>query len=150
MGNPWQQPGWGGDAGRMSVVRIVSFGFGHGAPPAADLVADLRAHFRDPWHAVALRALTGADEPVQAAVLATPGVAALVTTLAGAVVAMRTGPSAAAVTVALGCGGGRHRAPVVADAIAAALHQRGIETAVGHRDIRRPLLPPGSTRTLRG
>ncbi|SDL28412.1 RapZ C-terminal domain-containing protein [Streptomyces indicus] len=119
----------------MAVVEITSFGFLHEAPPAAHLTIDLRHHFRDPHVSPELRHMTADDEPVQAAAMATPGVLALVQATAHAVTAFSEGPSAGVVTVASGCAGGRHRAPVFARALADQLRADGHSTQVRHRDL---------------
>lgn len=119
------------------AVTITSFGYLHGEPPRADLPVDLRVSYRDPHVDPALRELTAADPRVQAAVLATPGVLALVSALTAAVRdLLRGGP----VTVAVGCAGGRHRSSVVADQVAARLRVEGIAVTVVHRDIGEPVV----------
>ncbi|WP_107500138.1 RNase adapter RapZ, partial [Streptomyces sp. rh195] len=109
----------------VSEVEIVSFGYLHGEPPAAHLTIDLRHHFRDPHVRPELRYMTADDAPVRAAVLATPGITALVDATATAVDAFASGPTAGVVTVADGCAGGRHRAPPFARALAERLAAAG-------------------------
>jgi UPF0042 nucleotide-binding protein len=115
------------------AVEIISFGYLHGTVPRADLTVDLREGYRDPHVDPALRELTAADPRVTAAVLATPGILALVGALAAAVRDLLGvgGP----VTAAIGCAGGRHRSAVVADRLAAALEADGVPVIVEHRDI---------------
>lgn len=86
-----------------TTVEIVSFGYLHGAPPAAHLTIDLRHHFRDPHVSPELRYMTAADEPVRTAVLGTPGIAALVEATAAAVAGFASGPSTGTIVVADGC-----------------------------------------------
>lgn len=124
----------------MAVVEIVSFGFLHDAPPAAHLTVDLRHHFRDPHVSPELRYMTANDEPVRAAVLATPGITALVEATAAAVDAFAAGPSAGVITVADGCAGGRHRAPTFARALAELLTASGFQVTVRHRDLHRAVV----------
>ncbi|MFI1203810.1 ATPase [Streptomyces sp. NPDC020883] len=124
----------------MAAVEIVSFGYLHDAPPPAHLTIDLRHHFRDPHVSPELRYMTAADEPVRAAVLATPGITALVEATAAAVGAFVSGPSAGVVTVADGCAGGRHRAPTFARALADLLRSAGHSVTVTHRDLHRPVV----------
>ena len=119
----------------MAVVEIVSFGYLHDAPPSAHLIIDLRHHFRDPHVSPELRYMTADDEPVRAAVLATPGITDLVAATAAAVLAFASGPSAGTVTVADGCAGGRHRAPTFANALAERLTAAGHRVSVRHRDL---------------
>ncbi|MCZ7430096.1 RapZ C-terminal domain-containing protein [Streptomyces sp. WMMC1477] len=101
----------------MTPIRIVSFGYLHGPPPAADLSADLRHAFRDPHVAPHLRDLTAHDQAVRDAVMATPGIRQLIVGLVAAADAYLDGPSATGITIALGCAGGRHRAAVTAEAL---------------------------------
>ncbi|MFI1046807.1 ATPase [Streptomyces griseoruber] len=119
----------------MSTVEIVSFGYLHDAPPAAHLTIDLRQHFRDPHVSPELRYMTAEDAPVRAAVMGTPGIAALVDATATAVAAFAAGPSAGTVTVADGCAGGRHRAPTFALALADRLTADGHTVSIRHRDM---------------
>ncbi|MGW3209532.1 RapZ C-terminal domain-containing protein [Streptomyces sp. NPDC001135] len=124
----------------MAVVEIVSFGYLHDVPPAAHLTIDLRHHFHDPHVSPELWDMTADDQPVRAAVLGTPGVAALVLETASAVEALASGPSAGVITVADGCAGGRHCAPVFARALAEVLSDAGHDVTVHHRDMDKPVV----------
>lgn len=123
----------------MATVVITSFGFLHGTPPEADLIIDLRRHFRDPHISPDLRHMTADDEPVRTAALNTPGITALVEATATAVDAFASGPTAGVVTVAAGCAGGRHRAPTVARGIASRLVSAGHGVTITHRDLDEPV-----------
>lgn len=133
-------------------VEIFSFGYLHGRPPAAHLTLDLRRHFRDPHVDPQLRHMTAADEPVRHAVINTPGIAELVEATARAVDAFAAGPSATDVVVAVGCAGGRHRAPAFADALTARLEAAGHGVTVHHCDITKPVVeraePDGHSTTV--
>jgi UPF0042 nucleotide-binding protein len=121
-------------------VVVVSFGHLHGSPPPAHVVVDVRELLRDPLTDPALRELTGLDEPVREHVLATAGATALVAGLeqvAGALHGLRPGEP---VSIALGCGGGRHRAPALAAELGARLARAGYPTTVAHRHIDRPVV----------
>lgn len=72
--------------------------------------------------------------------IGTPGVVQLVGAATAAVLAYLSGPSAATVTVVTACAGGRHRAPVVADLLSAALAERGVTATVAHRDLHMPVV----------
>lgn len=122
------------------TVEITSFGYLHDNPPTAHLTVDLRHHFRDPHISPELRYMTADDAPVQAAVMGTPGITALVEATATAVAAFAAGPSAGTVTVADGCAGGRHRAPVFARALADRLTAAGHTVSVRHRDLDKPVV----------
>ncbi|WP_405501185.1 RNase adapter RapZ [Streptomyces niveus] len=124
----------------MAAVEIVSFGYLHGALPEAHLTLDLRHHFRDPHVSPELRYMTAHDKAVRDAVLNTSGIADLIEAAARAVVAFTAGPSAGTVRVAVGCAGGRHRAPTAAMALADLLTRAGYAVAVDHRDIGEPVV----------
>ncbi len=79
--------------------------------------------------------MTAEDAPVREAVLATPGITALVDATAVAVDAFASGPTSGVVRVADGCVGGRHRAPTFAGALAERLRAAGHTVSVEHRDI---------------
>ncbi|MFI7534032.1 ATPase [Streptosporangium sp. NPDC049376] len=121
-------------------VRVESFGYLHKKPPMAHLIIDLRQHFRDPHVSPELRHMTAHDEPVYVAVLATPGIAALVEATVAAATAFTRGPSSGVVVIAAGCAGGRHRAPVFATALTRRLQQDGMTVALAHRDFSKPVV----------
>jgi len=124
------------------MIEITTFGYGHGDAPEADITLDARRLFRNPHHDPAMRTMTGLDAEVFAHVLDTPGVQAAVLGTAKLAydLAHTTGRD---VRVAVGCTGGRHRAPAMASAIRDEL----VETlgwagvTLTHRDVHRPLLP---------
>ncbi|GAA0454079.1 hypothetical protein GCM10009544_16070 [Streptomyces stramineus] len=132
--------GLGGRKTGVADVVVTSFGFGHGAPPDAQVVLDLRLHFRDPHVDPVLRELTVADRAVRRAVLRTPGIRPLLQATTAQVLAFRDGPSGEVVTVAVGCVGGRHRSATVAHFLARRLHRRGLAVDLVHRDADRPVI----------
>jgi UPF0042 nucleotide-binding protein len=122
----------------MFAITITSFGFLHGAPPAAAVTQDMRP-FRDPHVDPAMRQLTGTDPAVIAKVLNTPGVVGVVNRLATEC-AFRSKYGKQPVTVAVGCAGGRHRSVVVADQVARLLREQDYFVTVEHRDIELPVV----------
>lgn len=118
-------------------VKIISFGYGHADPPPAHLTLDVRTHFRDPHVSPELRHLTGTDQAVIDAVMATSGVHELINAVLAAVAAFRAAPTPSPVTVAVGCVGGRHRSVVIASFIAALLPGK---VGLVHRDIGQPVI----------
>lgn len=124
------------------LVRLVSFGYLHGAPPAeAHVVFDLRTHFRDPHVSPELRALTSSNPRVREHVLATPGIGTLVDAITATALAMASGPAGADVVIAIGCSGGRHRAPTVAREVAERLEEvEGIDVQLDPRHLTRPVV----------
>lgn len=121
----------------MATIQIESFGHLHAAPPEADLIVDLRP-FRDPHAAATLRHLTAYDQPIRDAVLATPGVRELVAD--SAVQVSQLADAKHLVRVAVGCAGGRHRAPTAARELAKRLISAGHAVTVTHRDLDKPVV----------
>jgi hypothetical protein len=130
-------------------LRIVSFGFGHGPAPSADLVLDLRERFRDPHVSPHMRKLTGHDPKVIAKVLSTRGVGDYIDRIFTAITAL-VDLELGTVILAAGCTGGRHRGVVVADQLFLRACAVGWTAQVLHRDIEKDVLAghrPTSTRT---
>lgn len=120
------------------TLSVVSFGYGHGAPPSAHLTVDVRELFRDPHIDPVMRELTGRDEAVIDRVLSQPGAGRFVRDLADVVSGLSI---VGDVFLAVGCVGGRHRSVVIADAVAARLVTHGYRrAAVVHRDVDKPVL----------
>ncbi|SDL37738.1 RapZ C-terminal domain-containing protein [Streptomyces indicus] len=120
-------------------IELVSFGYLHGDAPAADLVIDMRRHFRDPHVSPELRELTAEHELVMRAVFATEGVPELAAAILAAVTAFRSGPSAGTVRVAVGCAGGRHRSAAMVNYLAIK-YGNELRVSTEHRDIHRPVV----------
>ncbi|MFI7396548.1 RapZ C-terminal domain-containing protein [Streptomyces tendae] len=124
------------------TIRIISFGYGHAPAPEADLVFDLRALLRNPFHNPELKHRTGLDQEVYDHVRDTPGAERLafnaVATARG--LAEDTG---ADVTMAWGCTGGRHRSVGLARLAHELLLGVGEEATIEHRDVDQDLLPAG-------
>jgi len=122
-------------------LTLVSFGYLHGPAPEAELVVDMRRHFRDPHVSPELRELTAADERVTRAVLETDGVRELAAAILAAVAAYRSGPSGGVIRVAVGCAGGRHRSAVMVEHLAHHVRTHSVlAVEVEHRDMHRPVV----------
>jgi len=119
---------------------IISFGYGHGIPPRADVTLDLRRRLRNPADDEGMRELTGHDAAVRRHVLAhTRGSMRLVLNTALLLAALRTDTAAQPepVVAAYGCAGGRHRSVVLAESTARRLRVLGYRVQVEHRDVQR-------------
>ncbi|WP_084040083.1 RNase adapter RapZ [Demequina sp. NBRC 110053] len=117
-------------------VNVQSFGYKNGVPADADFVADVR--FLDNPHWVPeLRPLTGLDEPVRQHVLGSEGaqrfLAGYADVIDGALQLYRAHDKHA-VTIGVGCTGGRHRSVAIAEALGTALRERGYNVRTTHRD----------------
>lgn len=128
------------------ALHVYSFGWGHRDPnvPHCDIVCDIRDWFRNPDIDPELRDKNGRDPQVIAEVLGTRGVDGYLNGLF-----VLTRPLIRAhlrtVTVAIGCAGGRHRAPVIADRLATDVAKLlDVTTSVTHLHIDRPVLPSRS------
>ncbi|MEU7743350.1 RNase adapter RapZ [Nonomuraea sp. NPDC049158] len=120
-------------------VVVTSFGHGHAPAPQVDLLVDARRTFRNPHHDPAMRELTGLDDVVRRHVLATPGVPEVIVHVAAAARALAAATGRTA-NVGCGCTGGRHRAPVLAEGVAAELRAHGVAVTVIHRDVNKPVI----------
>lgn len=116
-------------------VHITTFGYLHGAPPEAHVTLDLSERFRDPHVTPELRDMTAHHQPVRDVVLDTPGILGVIEGVAQLATAYLSGPSAGPVTIAVGCSGGRHRAPVVGAEVSELLSMDGVRVTISHRDL---------------
>lgn len=110
---------------------LVSFGYlhlGDGPTPQADRVEDVRARLRDPAAARDILDLDGRDGRVQDVVLATEGAPELLDNL----VEYAELPGAGPERIAIGCAGGKHRAPALVELLARKLRDRGHTVVVEH------------------
>jgi UPF0042 nucleotide-binding protein len=127
-------------------LTLVSFGFLHqpgGKPPTADRVVDLRG-FYDPAAARDILDLDGCDPRVQRIVANTPGIERLQADLVDYV--QNQHPH----VVALGCAGGKHRAPSLTELLARTLQvDHHYQVKVEHRHIHLPRVLDGRRRTPR-
>jgi len=123
------------DRSRLSLT-FQSFGFKHGIPMDADMVFDAR-FLPNPHYDLALRPLTGRDEPVKQFLRADPDVGRFMDDIAGLLT--RWLPSfvrdhRSAVTIAIGCTGGQHRSVYLSEELAARFGSVQ-QVLVRHRDI---------------
>lgn len=122
------------------MIKLVSFGHLHGPAPRADRIEDVRARLRDPARmSTELLDSDGFDPAVQAIVETTPGAAALLVNLGAYCLSALDDD----LTVAVGCAGGRHRAPALVELLARRLEAVGVEVDVDHRDVHLPRVLAG-------
>lgn len=128
---------FGLEAQRRLSVTVLSFGFKHGVPPELDLCFDVR-FLPNPFFVDALRPLSGKDDRVRDFVLEQADAQTFLTRvddLLAFLLPRFVQEGKSYVTVAVGCTGGRHRSPTLAQALADRLQGRGVDSRVVHRDI---------------
>lgn len=117
-------------------ITLVSFGFKHGPEPA-EFVWDVR-FLPNPFWVGDLRPYTGREERVADYVLKSDSGARFLELLEPLLDFLLGSFAAAgreAVTVAIGCTGGRHRSVALVEHLGAMLHAQGYTPEVHHRDI---------------
>ncbi len=117
-------------------IDIVSFGFKHGIPQEADLMADVR-FLANPYYVGKLKNLNGEDEAVEKYVFgdfeAGKFLEKYLDLLDYLVPLYEKGR--ACLTIAAGCTGGKHRSVVIARAISRHFAEKGRPVRLLHRDI---------------
>lgn len=115
------------------MIYLISFGHHHGPAPQADRVEDVRRRFRDPARAAGILDLDGFHPDVQAIVMDTPGVGTLLDNLAEYCL-----NAVGDIHVAVGCAGGRHRAPALVEMLGRRFEDMDVDVDVDHRDVHLP------------
>lgn len=129
-----------GDNKTGLIVNCTSFGFKYGTPTECDLVFDVRC-FDNPFYVDELKKLTGLDEPVKNYVFAsqkTQGFMVRLFDMIDYLLPLYAEEGKSQLVVGIGCTGGKHRSVAIAEALYKHLLEKGVRTAVNHRDIQRP------------
>ncbi len=127
---------YGGGEKRMKI-NLVSFGFGYGIPLEADLVQDVR-FLPNPFFVAGLKEKTGLAGDVADYVKSNETYDRFFPMLLDFFVSLiplyeREGKSY--LTICIGCTGGRHRSPAIANELEGHLRIMGYNVTVLHRDI---------------
>jgi RNase adapter protein RapZ len=131
--------------GSLSAIRInvLSFGFKYGIPVDADLLLDAR-FIPNPHWVPELRPLTGLNDEVFKAVIASDGIEEFIRSYVVVLLQMIPGylrEGKRFVTLAIGCTGGKHRSVSMAREIARQLSSHSSELEISahatHRDVGR-------------
>lgn len=118
-------------------ITVMSFGFKHGIPVDADMVADAR-FLPNPYWDEKLRDRTGQDADVADAVLSGEGAQEFLDHLSALVRTTRDGylrEGKRFVTVAVGCTGGKHRSVALTEALSHTLEAPNVRIGIEHRDL---------------
>lgn len=120
-------------------VKIYSFGFKYASPMGADFVFDVR-FLPNPFYKQELRNLTGEDREVRDYVMSFREAQIFYDKLLDLmefVIPQFSTVSKNTVEIAIGCTGGQHRSVTYACLLNKALKEKGFETSLKHRDIKR-------------
>ena len=120
-------------------INVVAFGYKYGIPIDADLVLDVR-FLPNPYYIEELKDLSGLDQPVYDFVMQQPDTAEymrLLTAFIDFQLPRFRDEGKPALTVAVGCTGGRHRSISVARVLTDHLLERGQNARLVCRDLAR-------------
>lgn len=118
------------------LLNFTSFGYKRGIPVGADIVLDMR-FLPNPFYDVALRPLSGKDEPVRVYLFRQEGVTQFFDTLESLLKQMLPGfisQGKQQIEIAFGCTGGRHRSVLAAEEMAGRFSGSQYEVRCAHRD----------------
>lgn len=127
----------GSARGAPMVIELVSFGYKYGMPIGLDIVQDIR-FIPNPFFVEGLRQLTGLDPRVKQWVLEQPAAQTFLRqfqSLLDELLPMYAREGRSYLSLGLGCTGGRHRSPVLAEDLRAWLAGRGYQASVRHQHI---------------
>lgn len=129
-----------GAAGRAAMtIALVSFGYKYGIPLGMDLVMDVR-FLPNPFFVPELKPLDGTDARVREYVMGNPEARRFLDELVrllGFLIPLYRREGKSYLTIGLGCTGGRHRSPTLAQELAHRLEGEGVAVQVRHHDIAR-------------
>ncbi len=127
----------GEDRKRDLAVTVMSFGFKHGIPLEADLVFDVR-FLPNPYYVEDLQPLCGLDRPVAEYVFRHGQTREFLEKLEDMIAFLLPyykEEGKVALTVAIGCTGGRHRSVAIASALHKHLLANGVNSINVNRDV---------------
>jgi UPF0042 nucleotide-binding protein len=119
------------------TVSFISFGYKYGVPPQADYIFDCR-FLPNPFFADKLRLKSGVDQEVKDFLFnhdITKKFIEGIENLLDLTLPLHEKEGKPAITVALGCTGGKHRSVVIANELNERFAHRGYNTFLQHRDI---------------
>jgi UPF0042 nucleotide-binding protein len=123
--------------GTPMIVSVTSFGYKYGVPSEADLVFDVR-FLPNPNFVPTLKKLSGNHAPVVRYMRRQKDTATFlkhVRSFLDYVIPRYIREGKSYLTIGIGCTGGRHRSVMIANALGAALGERGYKVKVRHRDL---------------
>ncbi len=118
-------------------INLISFGFKHSAPPAADIIMDVR-FLQNPHWIETMRDHTGLDADVGEYIEADPNFKNFIShfkTLIEPLIPLYFNEDRIELKIAIGCTGGHHRSVYVIEKLAKLLDTGSILINITHRDI---------------
>jgi UPF0042 nucleotide-binding protein len=119
------------------TITIISFGFKFGAPQNIDLLFDAR-FLPNPNFVPALKPLRGTDRQVSDYVFRNPTTRAYVKKIQGLIdflVPHYIREGRPYLTIGVGCTGGNHRSPAIAEKVLSYLRKHPVDLSIIHRDL---------------
>ena len=119
------------------VVTIISFGFKFGAPQNIDLLFDVR-FLPNPNFVPELKMLRGTDRPVADYVLTNKTAKSYVRKIQGLIdflIPQYVKEGRSYLTIGVGCTGGNHRSPAIAEKLLRHLRKHPVDVNIIHRDL---------------
>jgi RNase adapter protein RapZ len=129
----------GSAAGTRMAVALVSFGYKYGQPVGLDMMLDVR-FIPNPFFVPDLRELNGLDSRVREYILKRPEARRFldeIMRLLDFLLPLYRSEGKSYLTIGIGCTGGRHRSPMLAEDLKGRLSAAGVEVQVRHHDIAR-------------
>jgi UPF0042 nucleotide-binding protein len=123
--------------GRNLALSVQSFSYKRGVPRSVDMVFDCR-FLDNPYWNPDLRGLNGRDAAVQAHVQADTryeGFFARVLDLTQFLLPAYRDEGKSHLSIAFGCTGGQHRSVTLAETLAKALAEQGLQVSIRHREL---------------
>lgn len=128
---------FGEDNKKSFTVNVMAFGYKYGMPMDADLVFDVRC-FPNPFYIDELKYKTGNDKEVQDYVMGFPEAQTFFEKLSdmmGFMIPLYEEEGKVAITIAIGCTGGKHRSVTMTNKLGDYLKDNGFKVNVTYRDM---------------
>lgn len=119
------------------TVTLISFGYKFGVPQNIDLLFDVR-FIPNPHFIPSLREFNGTEAPVRQFIFEKPAAnefLAKAADLLNFLIPQYMCEGKTYLTIGIGCTGGKHRSPAIAEKIASSIKKPSFEINVVHRDI---------------
>lgn len=128
---------YSGSRKKTMAISLISFGFKYGIPSEVDLLFDVR-FLPNPNYIEELRAFPGTSNKVKSFIFEQRDTTDFLDRLYPLLIHMiplyiREGRSY--LTIGIGCTGGKHRSPAIAERVQKELKEKGFSSSVLHRDI---------------